>query len=467
VIDSVLRSNQSCGLVDRLPVTGSSRGRLPVPGGTVQNVLDRCGSCFLWVCCSFVCDEWTDHTPSPTVAAVLGDEERCGTAAAACVNHTLGSAFRVAVSFLRPVFAGPMDSACRPCSTAWPLSSAGVRLSWLQSCCAVAEGADVSLSHTGPDAPSRWPPAVCVSVVLGDALHRVAVLGGREGMPRSLGSVYGGSVTRFLGGGLRGVESRVIAMRGVKSDSNGVAVSRDGSTLLVADGGGGTHAIHEFDAVDGSRRRIVGGLGDGPLQFKNPRQVWIAPDDFVFVADYSNNRVQVLTPSLDFHAFIGVGHLNLPAGVCANADVIMVSVHGRGAHCISVFNRRDGTLLRRFGCSGSDDGQLHFPHGLCFSSGHRHVAVADFNNYRVSVFSLEGEFVRHVGVGVLKHPQGVACSAFGELVVADWGNKRVVVFGAGGEMLMAMGRGSFTGVAMHRGTIFALDRDNQKCFVFK
>jgi hypothetical protein len=38
----------------------------------------------------------------------------------------------------------------------------------------------------------------------------VAVLGGREGMSRSLGSVYGGSVTRFLGGGLRGEESRVI-----------------------------------------------------------------------------------------------------------------------------------------------------------------------------------------------------------------------------------------------------------------
>ncbi len=97
------------------------------------------------------------------------------------------------------------QSTCAP----WPLSSDAQRLLWLRSCCAVAEGADVPLSHTVPDA-SRCPPDVCVAAVLGDALGRVSVLGGREGMLRSLGSVFGGSVTRFLGGGLRGVVSRVI-----------------------------------------------------------------------------------------------------------------------------------------------------------------------------------------------------------------------------------------------------------------
>jgi hypothetical protein len=63
-------------------------------------------------------------------------------------------------------------------------------------------------------------------------------------------------------------------------------------------------------------------------------------------------------------------------------------------------------------------------------SGHRHVAVADCSNDRVSVFSVEGEFVRHVGVGELSLPSGVACSAFDEIVVADTNNLRVVVFSA-------------------------------------
>jgi DNA-binding beta-propeller fold protein YncE len=302
-----------------------------------------------------------------------------------------------------------------------------------------------------------------VAAVLGDAERRVAVLGGREGMPRSLGSVYGGSVTRFLGGGCRGVASCVIATPRVKPVSNGVAVSRDGSTLLVSDNAGGSQALHAFRVGDGLRLRVIGDKGRGPLQFTEPRQVWVASDDFVFVADYCNDRVQVLAPRLDFHGFVGVGQLVGPCGVCADDDVIMVSESD--AHRISVFNRGDGALLRRFGSRGSGDGQLENPRGLCFMSGHRDIAVADYYNCRVSVFSVEGEFVRHVGVGKLHFPYGVGCSAFDELVVADWGNNRVVVFSASGEVLHTMGDGSFSGVAIHGGTIFAQTYSDDYCVV--
>jgi DNA-binding beta-propeller fold protein YncE len=321
----------------------------------------------------------------------------------------------------------------------------------------------VPQSRMVPRASSGCSPGVCVGAVLGDALRRVAVLGGREGMPRSLGSVYGGSVTRFLGGSCRGIASRVIAIGGVRSLSNGVAVSRDGSTLLVSDCSGGSHAIHAFCVADGSRLRVIGGAGGGSLQFMQPRQVWIASDEFLFVADCRNKRVQVLTPRLDFHGFVGVGQLRGPAGVCADDDVIMVSEED--AHRISVFSRGDGALLRRFGSRGRGDGRLWSPYGLCFMSGHRHVAVADFGNHRVSVFSVEGEFVRHVGVGELSYPKGVACSAFDEIVVADWGDRCVVVFSASGEMLHTMRGGAFTGVAMHGGTIFAQTYSEDKCVV--
>jgi sugar lactone lactonase YvrE len=123
------------------------------------------------------------------------------------------------------------------------------------------------------------------------------------------------------------------------------------------------------------------------------------------------------------------------------------------AHRISVFNRSDGALLRRFGSKGPGDGHLQFPQGLCFMPGHRHVAVADFYNRRVSVFSVEGDFIRHVGVDTLTWPNGVACSASDELVVAD--TFRVAVLSASGELLKTMGCVAFTGVAIHGGTIFA------------
>jgi tripartite motif-containing protein 2/3 len=341
------------------------------------------------------------------------------------------------------------------------------RLLWLRAVCAVAEGADVPLSHSVCRAPSssRCPPDVCVGAVLGDGEHRVSILGGREGIPRSLGSVYAGSVTRFLGGSFRGVESRVIYTPGVYSDINGVAVSRDGRTLLVTDSKyDGSHAIHEFDLADGSRRRIIGGKGDGPLQFRNPRQLCIAPDGYVFVADAGNSRVQVLTPHLDFHAFVGAGKVIRPVGVCANADVVVVSE----PHRLSVFSRDDGILTRRFGCRGSGDGEVDYPLGLCFMSGDRHVAVADSANHRVSVFSVEGEFIRHVGVCVLVFPCGVAASCFDELVVADKDNSRVAVFSDAGILVTTMAVNAVMGVVIHSGAVLALTPSygGQECVVF-
>ncbi len=281
---------------------------------------------------------------------------------------------------------------------------------------------------------------VCVAAVLGDAEHRVAVLGGREGMPRSLGSVYGGSVTRFLGGSLRGVVSRVIDMPDVLADASGVAVSRDGCTLLAPHILRNT--IREFRVADGLPGRVIGGSGIGPLRFFLPRQVYIAPDGFVFVADSGNNRVQVLTPSLDFHGFVGAVQLQLPTGVCANADVVVVSeMH---AHRVSVFNRGDGTFLHRLGDGGV--GRVSYPAALCFSSGDRHVAVADRSECRVSVFDVGGTFIRHVGADVLCNPCCIACSDACELVVAD--NKSgVLLFSVNDDLAMTFGSGfCFTSV---------------------
>jgi DNA-binding beta-propeller fold protein YncE len=149
----------------------------------------------------------------------------------------------------------------------------------------------------------------------------------------------------------------------------------------------------------------------------------MASDDILFVAGYNNHRVHVLTPWMDFHGFVGVGELGDPGGVCANADVVVVSENE--AHSIAVLTRADGALLRRFGSLGTDDGEVDTPTGLCVVSHDRHVAVAERDNDRVSVFSIDGEFIRHVGGGLVKVPHGVACSVFDELVVADPGHSHV------------------------------------------
>jgi DNA-binding beta-propeller fold protein YncE len=313
-------------------------------------------------------------------------------------------------------------------------------------------------------------PAECVRG--GGAGRRTASrerAGRSRGMPRSLGSVYGGAVTRFLGG-LNHASSRVIRTPGVALDFNGVAVSRDGRRLLVSDTDPldvpGPHAVHEFSVDDGSALRVVGGRQAGQRWFRSPHQVWIADDNFVFVADRGGHRVVVLSPDLTRLGDVGKGHLRYPVGVCANADVVVVSEID--ADRVSVFSRGDGSLISHFGSYGSGDGQLNSPGGLCFMWSDRHVVVADYDNHRVSVFSVAGEFIRHVGVGVLKSPVGVACSTFDELVVADPDCSCLFLFSGSGDLLMTLGDGRFVGAAIHDGTpVLALQYERERCVIWK
>jgi DNA-binding beta-propeller fold protein YncE len=257
---------------------------------------------------------------------------------------------------------------------------------FLCALCAVAEGAVVRAADAAA--------VSCVPVVLGDALRRLSVFGGRAGMPRSLGSVLSCLIARFLRGSPL-EESHRIKTPGVLSISNGIAGTREGA-VLVSD-----YMNHCLVAVEGSRVRVIGTYRTGPLEFSYPRQVWVASDDFVFVADAGNRRVQVLSPCLGFHGFVGDSeHLVYPAGVCADDHAVFVSDELGGR--ISVFNRADGASLRCFGSRGSRDGQLNTPQGLCFVDNNSRIAVAEYGNGRISVFRVDGTFDRLLGVGVLR-----------------------------------------------------------------
>jgi DNA-binding beta-propeller fold protein YncE len=318
-----------------------------------------------------------------------------------------------------------------------------------------------------------------VGAVLGDTLHRVSILGGREGMPRSLGSVYAGSVTRFLGGGLRGVESGVIAATAVThSFTNGVAVSHDGRSVLLSAAHGDGNSVVEVGlglqagGVIGTAPapRIVDGTdpacAGAALRFIEPAQVCVASDGFVFIADHGKNRVVVLHPDLTFYSIIGKGELYGPSGVCANADVVVVTQTLTVR--VSVLRRDDGALIRHFSSQGQGRGQLHFPLSICFLPGDTHVAVTDAQppRSRVSIFSVDGDFIRAIGAGLLGDPRGVACSIHGELVVADAGYRRVCVFDADDVLARAFGDGNFTGVAVHGCAVIAIDNSGSRCLLF-
>jgi DNA-binding beta-propeller fold protein YncE len=238
----------------------------------------------------------------------------------------------------------------------------------------------------------------------------------------------------------------------------GVAVTVDGS-LLLSDTRDGSTALREYSVASGAALRVIGGFG-------RISQACRASDGVVFVCDSDGGRIEVLSAAVTPVGVIGATEgMTQPGGVCASADVVVVS--DSGCHRLAVFRRVDGSLLTHIGSDGASDGELHNPRGLCLMSDDRHIVVADSGNARVSVFSIDGEFVRHVGVGVLGRPWSVAASAFGELVVADTDCRCLHVFSGVGDLLLTFGDGDFCSVAVCDRAVFAVDHELAVCVVFR
>ena len=62
--------------------------------------------------------------------------------------------------------------------------------------------------------------------------------------------------------------------------------------------------------------------------------------------------------------------------------------------------------MRRTGTEGGGEGQLYYPSGLCIDYN-GDVYVTDSSNNRVSVFSKDLNFMKHLGTQQLKYPNDV------------------------------------------------------------
>ena len=141
------------------------------------------------------------------------------------------------------------------------------------------------------------------------------------------------------------------------------------------------------------------------------------------------------------------GMLRRPWGVAVN-ERNEIAVTEFDNHIIQVFSS-DGTYLRSFGRKGDKQGELNWPTGIAFDKN-GHIIVVDGDNHRVNVFSEQGEFLRQFGKqGSLDHqlkdPCGLSVDSDGNIIVADLGNQLIKIFSPRGQFLRKIGgHGSLT-----------------------
>jgi uncharacterized protein (TIGR03663 family) len=191
-------------------------------------------------------------------------------------------------------------------------------------------------------------------------------------------------------------------------------------------------------------------LGDG--QFCEPWGVAVGPEGRIYVADTWNHRVQVFSP---FGEFLGKsGAFGQSGGAVASAPTLFygprdlavaengnVYVADTGNKRVQVFDR-DLQYLRAFGGAGVVEGRLDEPVGVTIGTDEL-LYVADTWNRRVQLFTLDGRSVEAwpvagwVGQSVLNKPY-VASDSLGRVYVSDPESQRLVVFDATGAPMAVL-----------------------------
>jgi uncharacterized protein (TIGR03663 family) len=188
---------------------------------------------------------------------------------------------------------------------------------------------------------------------------------------------------------------------------------------------------------------VVGTEGNVVVDFNKPRDIALAPDGTLYVADSANHRIvhlsengQVLQTWGQFgDATKGEapgGTFNEPWGIAVGPDG-SVFVTDTWNHRIQKFTA-SGEFVKMWGYFGTAETPEGFwgPRGLAVDSK-GNVYVTDTGNKRVVVFNSNGEFVTQFGTtgidpGQFDEPVGLAIDQNGLVYVADTWNARIQVF---------------------------------------
>jgi uncharacterized protein (TIGR03663 family) len=208
---------------------------------------------------------------------------------------------------------------------------------------------------------------------------------------------------------------------------------------------------YEENTVSVEADQIISG-GD-QLQFNAPRDIALAPDGTLYVADSRNHRILHLNQegnllhawgefgASDYNANIMAepGTFNEPWGIAVGPDG-SVYVADTWNNRIQKFTA-EGNFVTMWGQFGAAESEVHFwgPRGIAVDDQGR-VFITDTGNKRVVIFDSDGNPLTSfggagMGVGQFDEPVGIEVDDLGRVYVADTWNKRIQVMIPDGDSL--------------------------------
>ena len=154
----------------------------------------------------------------------------------------------------------------------------------------------------------------------------------------------------------------------------------------------------------------------------------------IFVANSSNDRVEIFSETGEFFHQLGVGQLSGPWGIAIHGDSVYVSCSDE---TVSKFSLTELSRVRRIGGKGSDNGQFDCPCQLTTDPIGR-VFIADNGNNRICIHDPDLNHLRNITHPSMSNPRDVKLSHDRLYVLCPVNNPCLLVLTLEGDKLHSL-----------------------------
>ena len=197
--------------------------------------------------------------------------------------------------------------------------------------------------------------------------------------------------------------------------------------------------------------RVIGGEGRGNGKFQRITGIAVDRKGYLYVADSELNCIQKFRLNGEFVSRFGRrgsadGQFQWPLGLVLSQSEILFVCDGQN-HRIQAFKSEH--FAYSFGQHGSEPGSFNIPADLTLNNSEKQLFVTDYNNHRVQMFTVKGQFLKVFGNFTdvpfkLQHPVGIHYIPDGHLLISSYGTHCVLVFEEDGKFTSTI-KGTYQG----------------------
>jgi sugar lactone lactonase YvrE len=206
-------------------------------------------------------------------------------------------------------------------------------------------------------------------------------------------------------------------------------------------------SVYALDFVE--HRSFFIGDSEDAGDLHKPLGVAVAGDGRLFVCDGQLRRILIYDRDGQYQRAIGDAEtFERPSGIDVSPDGSRLFVIDTGgvdsnSHRLLIFDVESGESLRVIGMRGSEEGELNLPRDVGLGPDGL-LYVSDGGNFRIQVFTQEGDFVRSWGepgrhLGQFTRLKGLAVDDGGNVYAVDAAFGNFQIFNPTGQLLLFIG----------------------------